>query len=79
MSDQLSQQIESNNIPKHVAIIMDGNGRWAENHGKMRVYGHVNGVDSVREALEAATELNTEADTQDAKPSYALLADAFRS
>ena len=57
MSDQLSQQIESNNIPKHVAVIMDGNGRWAENHGKMRVYGHVNGVDSVREALEAATEL----------------------
>ncbi|MFT4662985.1 MAG: undecaprenyl diphosphate synthase, partial [Patiriisocius sp.] len=57
MTNQLSQQIESNKIPEHVAIIMDGNGRWAENHGEMRVYGHVNGVDSVREALEAASEL----------------------
>ncbi len=57
MTQELSQQIEPNNIPKHVAIIMDGNGRWAENHGQMRVYGHMNGVDSVREALEAATEL----------------------
>jgi len=57
MGDSFSQKVDTNNIPEHVAIIMDGNGRWAENHGQMRVYGHMNGVGSVRESLEAATEL----------------------
>lgn len=42
------------NIPNHVAIIMDGNGRWAQERGKERVYGHVNGVESVRNAVKAA-------------------------
>lgn len=42
------------NIPNHVAIIMDGNGRWAQERGKERVYGHINGVESVRNAVKAA-------------------------
>jgi len=43
-------------IPKHIAIIMDGNGRWAEEHGKERIYGHQNGVEAVRSAIEGAGE-----------------------
>ena len=43
-----------NNIPRHVAIIMDGNGRWAEEHGKERIFGHMNGVESVRNAVRAS-------------------------
>jgi len=50
-------QIDHNNIPKHVAIIMDGNGRWAKSRGEDRVFGHMNGVDSVRESLKTAREL----------------------
>jgi undecaprenyl diphosphate synthase len=45
------------NIPKHIAIIMDGNGRWAESRGKPRVFGHKNGVQSVRTSVEAAAKL----------------------
>ncbi len=41
-------------IPTHVAIIMDGNGRWAEKQGKERIYGHMNGVGSVRSSVKAA-------------------------
>ncbi len=47
-------------IPKHVAIIMDGNGRWAKEKGEMRIFGHTNGVESVREALTAAVEIGIE-------------------
>jgi len=43
-------------IPEHIAIIMDGNGRWAEEHGKERVFGHQNGVEAVRSAIEGAAE-----------------------
>lgn len=43
-------------IPKHVSIIMDGNGRWAEERGHERVYGHTHGVESVRACTEAAVE-----------------------
>ena len=50
-------QIDKNRLPKHVAVIMDGNGRWARQHGKPRVYGHKNGVQSVSETTEAAAEL----------------------
>ncbi len=46
--------------PCHVAIIMDGNGRWAKQHRKPRVFGHRNGVKSVRETTEAAAELGIE-------------------
>jgi len=50
-------KIDKNNIPQHVAVIMDGNGRWAKAHGKPRVFGHTNGVKSVREISEAAAEI----------------------
>jgi undecaprenyl diphosphate synthase len=49
-------QLDKNNIPKHVAIIMDGNGRWAKKQGKERIFGHQAGVESVRLVVEAAAE-----------------------
>ena len=49
--------LDPNNIPKHIAIIMDGNGRWAKQKGKLRTFGHKNGVKSVREATEAAAQI----------------------
>tara|TARA_Y100001954_G_scaffold207081_1_gene230234 strand:- start:265 stop:1014 length:750 start_codon:yes stop_codon:yes gene_type:complete len=52
--------LENNSIPKHVAVIMDGNGRWAQQKGEMRIFGHTNGVNSVREALTAAGEIGVE-------------------
>jgi len=52
----VKNQIDSGKLPQHVAIIMDGNGRWAKNHGEARVVGHMSGVEAVREALEAAIE-----------------------
>jgi undecaprenyl diphosphate synthase len=48
--------LNKDNIPSHVAIIMDGNGRWAKQHGKMRIWGHTSGVSSVRQIVEAAGE-----------------------
>jgi undecaprenyl diphosphate synthase len=53
----LKEQINKDNIPKHVAIIMDGNGRWAKKQGKLRVFGHKKGVIAVREAIEGAAEI----------------------
>lgn len=50
-------KLDKNKIPKHVAIIMDGNGRWAKKKGELRIFGHTNGVGSVREALSAAGEI----------------------
>lgn len=50
-------QIDKSRVPGHVAVIMDGNGRWAKNRGEDRAYGHLNGVNSVRETLEAASEV----------------------
>ena len=49
--------IDKNKLPKHIAVIMDGNGRWAKAHGKPRIFGHKNGVKSVREVSEAAAEI----------------------
>ena len=46
--------LDPENIPRHVAIIMDGNGRWAEERGQGRVYGHINGVERMRKAIRAA-------------------------
>ena len=54
---ELKDKIDLKNLPKHVAIIMDGNGRWAKQQGKARVFGHKNGVQSVREVTEAGAEL----------------------
>ena len=51
----LIEQIDKNRLPQHVAIIMDGNGRWAKAKGKDRSYGHQEGVVSVRKVVEAAT------------------------
>jgi len=47
-------------MPKHIAIIMDGNGRWAEKHGKARVFGHESGVESVRSIVEGAGEIGVQ-------------------
>ena len=53
----LKEKINPSKLPQHIAIIMDGNGRWAKQHGAERIYGHENGVKSVREVTEAAAEL----------------------
>lgn len=53
----LKQLIDTDRLPQHIAIIMDGNGRWAKQHGQPRVFGHHNGVKSVRETTEAAAEI----------------------
>ncbi|MFY8184881.1 MAG: isoprenyl transferase [Bacteroidia bacterium] len=50
-------QIDTTKLPLHVAVIMDGNGRWAKQQGEQRIFGHHNGVSSVRETAEAAAEL----------------------
>lgn len=50
-------KIDIANLPAHVAVIMDGNGRWAVHHGKDRVFGHQQGVESVRSIIEASAEL----------------------
>jgi undecaprenyl diphosphate synthase len=54
---QLRKQIDSNRLPSHVAVIMDGNGRWARQRGLDRIYGHQQGVNAVREVIETAAEL----------------------
>lgn len=51
------EKIDLNSLPEHVAIIMDGNGRWAKERGYDRIFGHQNGVTSVREVTETAAEL----------------------
>jgi undecaprenyl diphosphate synthase len=56
----LKEKIDSLRLPKHIAIIMDGNGRWAKSRGEMRVFGHQNGVESVRQTSIAAAELGVE-------------------
>jgi undecaprenyl diphosphate synthase len=58
--NQYKELIDKDRLPKHIAIIMDGNGRWAKKMGNLRIYGHENGVTSVRETTEAAAELGIE-------------------
>lgn len=53
----LKQNINKSNLPKHVAVIMDGNGRWAKQQGENRIFGHQEGVKSVREIVEASVEI----------------------
>ena len=53
----LKDQINPEKIPLHVAIIMDGNGRWAKQRGKMRVFGHQSAIEAVRDTVEGAAEL----------------------
>ena len=54
---ELLKNINKDKIPTHVAVIMDGNGRWAKKHGFLRAIGHKNGVKAVREVVEGAVEL----------------------
>ncbi|MFC4870227.1 isoprenyl transferase [Negadavirga shengliensis] len=53
----MKEKINKDNIPQHIAIIMDGNGRWAQKKGAMRIFGHRNAMTAVREAIEGAAEL----------------------
>ena len=59
MSLQL-EKIDKNNLPRHIAIIMDGNGRWAKEKGEDRLFGHFHGVESVRNIVEGCAELGIE-------------------
>ena len=56
-------QIDLQRVPQHVAVIMDGNGRWAKGKGMKRVFGHKNALTSVRESIEAAAEIGVKAIT----------------
>ncbi len=60
LKDQLMQQIDRERLPRHVAIIMDGNGRWAKERGKQRLFGHQSAIQSVREVSEASAEIGVE-------------------
>lgn len=57
---ELKEKIDLGRLPKHIAIIMDGNGRWAKKQGKLRVFGHQQGVIPVKEVTEAGAELGIE-------------------
>ncbi len=56
----LKGKIDTQKLPRHIAIIMDGNGRWAQEKGEDRLYGHLHGVESVRDIVEGAAELGIE-------------------
>ncbi|MBF0522662.1 MAG: isoprenyl transferase [Candidatus Omnitrophica bacterium] len=56
-NNKLMEGIDSNNLPKHVAIIMDGNGRWAKQRGLLRTQGHLEGVKRVEEIINASADL----------------------
>src|SRR6478672_4650572 len=58
--DSLKDQVNLERLPRHIAIIMDGNGRWAQEKGQDRLYGHFHGVESVRDIVEGAAELGIE-------------------
>lgn len=58
--EELKAQIDHDKLPRHIAVIMDGNGRWAKQKGMPRVFGHKNGVTSVREVTEGAAEIGIE-------------------
>ena len=55
--DKLTENIDMTRLPQHVAVIMDGNGRWAKKQGMMRIFGHQNAVEAVRQTVTAAAEL----------------------
>lgn len=56
--DDLKKLIDKNNLPKHVAVIMDGNGRWAKSRGEKRTYGHRNAITAVRNVINACNEIH---------------------
>jgi len=53
----MEKNLDKNNLPKHVAVIMDGNGRWAKKQGAARVFGHKNAIKAVRDTVEGCAEL----------------------
>lgn len=53
----MKENINLSNLPKHIAVIMDGNGRWAKKQGAMRIFGHHHGIKSVKESVEGCVEL----------------------
>jgi undecaprenyl diphosphate synthase len=55
--DALKEKIDLKKLPRHIAIIMDGNGRWAQEKGQDRLFGHFHGVESVRDIVEGCAEL----------------------
>lgn len=60
MMQEILEKIDKNNLPKHVAIIMDGNGRWAKSRGEERTFGHKSGISAVRNALSACEKAGIE-------------------
>ena len=60
-NNRLKAGLDPNNMPKHIAVIMDGNGRWAKSKGKPRVFCHKKGVNSVRKTVAAASKLGIKA------------------
>ena len=56
----LKDKVDLNNLPKHIAVIMDGNGRWAKQRGGLRIFGHQSAITAVRETVESAAELGIE-------------------
>ncbi|GAA4307383.1 isoprenyl transferase [Nibribacter koreensis] len=56
----LKEKIDLGNLPQHIAVIMDGNGRWAKKKGNLRIFGHQNAITAVRETVEASAELGVE-------------------
>ena len=56
----LKEHIDASNLPKHIAVIMDGNGRWAKKKGAARIFGHQNAITAVREVTEGCAELGVE-------------------
>ena len=55
--ESFKNRLDNKNIPEHIAIIMDGNGRWAQKQGAVRVFGHKNGIEAVRSTVEGAGEV----------------------
>ncbi|MEM7656535.1 MAG: isoprenyl transferase [Bacteroidota bacterium] len=56
----IKENIDRNNLPRHIAVIMDGNGRWARSKGNHRIFGHRNAIKAVRDTTEGAAELGVE-------------------
>ncbi len=56
----MQENIDKSNLPRHIAIIMDGNGRWAKKKGAMRIFGHRSAITSVRESAETCAELGVQ-------------------
>ena len=57
MTVSITERLDINKLPRHVAIIMDGNGRWAARHGSARIFGHEHGIQAVRSTIEGAGEI----------------------